>query len=354
MKKKNLYFSRIKTIVIKSLFCFLLASCDQKSVLHDKPLLFSKFEKEEQISFTDICELKDGVAGILKLVDSTLIIFNVSDGADYFLYNYSLVNRQLSKGYLRVGKGPGEAIGARGIGINGNSLWLQDVSLKKILTVNKSTAISNNGFPAFNEYKVNGNHSMIDFKDSLHYFSVGSKNSKFKVQEFNLVSDKEVDEYAQYYNIPSNISFDSYKSAYQFFIYSKPTGDKIALSYRFLDAIEIYDIKSKRSIVVHGPEQYDVKFGPLETGMIRTDETRFAFVNGTVTNDYIYMSYSGVSCNSEKSHFGNSVYVYDWKGNPIKKLILDRLIDGLAVSEDNKTLYAYDVNNGLLIRAKIN
>ena len=347
------FFYNIKSIIVFVAFALLFIGCKNKRILNDNTLSFSKFPKEDQISFQNIYELKEGVAGILKLVDSTLIIFNVSEGANYFLYNYSLTSGQLSEGYLSEGKGPGEAIGARMIGVTGNCLWLQDVSLKKILTINKSKAIAPNASHIFNEYKVKENHSMIDFKDSLHYFSIGSTQSVFKVQEYNLVSDREIKEYAEYNDIPHNISFDSFKSAYQFFIYSKPTGDKFVLSYRFLDAIEIYDTNTGKDIVIHGPEGYDVKFKPLERGMIRTDETRFAFVNGTVTDKYIYMSYSGSFCNSDKSYYGSSIYVYDWNGNPIRKLVLNRLIDGLVVSENDKILYAYDINTGFLIQAEI-
>ncbi len=50
----------------------------------------------------------------------------------------------------------------------------------------------------------------------------------------------------------------------------------------------------------------------------------------------------------------NGYYIYDWDGNPIRKLILNKYIQGMAVSKDNKTLYAFDVNTGFLIRATIN
>ncbi|MBW6481034.1 MAG: TolB-like 6-bladed beta-propeller domain-containing protein, partial [Bacteroidales bacterium] len=48
------------------------------------------------------------------------------------------------------------------------------------------------------------------------------------------------------------------------------------------------------------------------------------------------------------------IYVYDWNGNPIRKLNFDRQIEGIAVSKDDKTLYAYDVNSGFLIKSDIN
>ncbi|MDP3441914.1 MAG: BF3164 family lipoprotein [Ignavibacteria bacterium] len=348
------HYNQKQTITIIILVLFFIGCSHKSLVINKNTLSFDKFPIEDKISFSDIYEYKEGVAGMLELVDSTLIIFNVSQGINYFLNNYSLKSGQLSKGYLSQGKGPGEAIGARAIGVNGNTLWLYDISLKKIMTIDVTKIISDNMILSFNEYPVIGYHYMIGFKDSLHYFGVGSKSSAFKIQEVELISSKETNEYGKFAVILNNIPFISFKSAYESFIFTKPTGDKIVLPYRFLDAIEIYDVKKQTSVVVHGPEGFDVKFEPLPNGIERTKETRFAFVNGTVTNKYIYMSYSGLLCDNENSYYGNCVYVYDWEGNPIRKLVLDRQIEGLVVSADDKTMYAYDVNSGFLIESNIN
>lgn len=352
--KATLYCNQKSTFTITILALFLIGCSHKSHILNENTISFSKFIREDKISFSDIYEYKDGVAGMLELVDSTLIILNVGQGNNYFLNNYSLKSGQLSKGYLSQGKGPGEAIGVRGIGLNGNTLWFYDISLKKIMTIDKTKAIGNNMIISFNEYPVKGDHYMIGFKDSLHYFGVGSKNSAFKIQEVELISSKETNEYGKFSIVPNNIPFISFKFAYETFIFTKPTGDKIVLPYRFLDAIEIYDIKTQTSVLMHGPEGFDVKFKPLPNGIERTKETRFAFVNGAVTNKYIYMSYSGRSCDQNNSYYGNCVYVYDWDGNPIRKLVIDRQIEGLVVSADDKTMYAYDINSGFLIESNIN
>ena len=61
-----------------------------------------------------------------------------------------------------------------------------------------------------------------------------------------------------------------------------------------------------------------------------------------------------MACNTEQSYHGRSIYVYDWNGNPRRKLILNRLIEGFVVSNDDRTLYAYDANTGFLMQADIN
>ena len=264
LNKINLLMMKILSISVRTIIVLVAISSlhvgckDEKNILNDKAILFSKFPKEDSISFRNIYEFKEGVAGMFKLVDSTLIIFNVGPNTKYFLYNYSLRSGQLSKGYLSKGKGPGEAIGAGGIGVSWNSLWLYDVSLKKILTIDKTKALANNTFGSFNEHVVKSDYYMISFEDSLHFFGVGTKNSIFKVQEVDLISGKEIKNYGKFQNITDKIPLKSLKSAYESFIFTKPIGGKVVLAYRYTDAIEIFDKKANTSIVIHGPEGFDV------------------------------------------------------------------------------------------------
>jgi hypothetical protein len=354
---KKIVCRSFKTTVIFSLMSLFLISCRPENiVLNENVVFFSEFPEEDKIFFNNICEYKKGTAGMIKLVDSVLIIFNVNEGAQYFLSNYSLDSDQVFKEYLWAGKGPGEAIGARGIGINSNFLWVQDITLKKILTLETVNALSNDTLISFNEYPVNEDYYMIDFKDKLHYFGVGFEHSAYKIQEVDLISGKIINEIGTFERKPDDLEYSAIKTAYQCFIHVKPTGNKIVLAYRFTDAIEIFDLKTQKSILIQGPEGFNVDFQPAKNTMYRTDKTRFAFVSGggTVTNNYIYMCYSGDLAKKSGATYARYIYVYDWDGNPVRKLILDRQIEGLAVSKDNSVIYAFDVNTGFLIQAKIN
>ncbi|MGV8096466.1 MAG: BF3164 family lipoprotein [Mangrovibacterium sp.] len=345
----------LKPFVVFVVTGLIIVGCEPtNSVLNKNSMFFSRFPREDAVVFQNIYEYKEGIAGMLKLVDSTLIIFNVQPGANNLLNNYCLDSGILSTGYLGKGRGPGEAMGPRAIGVNGNSLWLQDITLKKVFTIDKRKAINTITPVHFNEYPLENHYYMIDFKDSLHFFGVGSINSDYKIQEIDLISGKVITEYGKIEETPRDMPLQLFKSVYQSFIFTKPTGDKIVLPYRYIDAIEIFDTETRSSIAIHGPEEYDIKYVALPNGMSRTDETRFAFVNGTVTNEYIYLAYSGRTRKSSNSHDGNYIYVYDWDGNPIRKLILNRYIQGLAVSKDDNILYTFDVNTGFLIQAQIN
>ncbi len=354
MGNKELH-PRLKLFVATVVTCLLIVGCEPAdSVLNENFISFSKFPKEEVIVFKNIYDYKEGIAGMIKLLDSTLIIFNVQPGANNFLNNFSLSSGIISNGYLGKGRGPGEAIGPRAIGVNGNSLWLQDITLKKTFTIDKGKIVDTISSVSFHEYPIEDHYYMIDFKDSLHFYGVGNINSEYKIQEIDLTSGKVIKQFGKIKKIPDGMSLLLFKSIYQSLIFTKPTGDKLVLPYRYLDAIEIFNTETGSGLAILGPERYNVKYIPQPNGISRTDETRFAFVNGTVTNEYIYLAYSGRTRRDSNSYDGNCIYVYDWDGNPIRKLILNKCIQGLAVSKDNKTLYAFDVNTGFLVQAKIN
>ena len=86
--------SRIVKITVAFLvICFLLIACTSKSDENMvSTIVFSKFPKNDKISFRNLFEYKMGEPGILLLANDNLITFNVSRGIDHFLNNYSLKN----------------------------------------------------------------------------------------------------------------------------------------------------------------------------------------------------------------------------------------------------------------------
>jgi hypothetical protein len=358
------FYNRTKNeygVSILSLIAFLfLTACKDKDkiVLHENITSFSKFPKEINISFKELYEYNKGIPQDIHFVDSTLIIFNYSHEIESFFYNYSLKSGQLSEGYLKKGRGPSEAIGAFCSGISGNNLWTCDLTLKKIFMIDKTKAITNNN-PSFHSFELKTDFYKIALLDSSRFLANGWEHSKYKIQEMNF-SGKTINEFGEFKHIPKNTPLGALKDASHSFFFLKPSGGQVALSYLHTDVLEIYDMKKPyRSKAVQGPLGFDLDFKVEKQGdysyMGKTDETKKAFLAGAVTDKYIYLLFSGLS-HAEKDDwsFGKYVYVYDWNGNPIKKLNLDRRVSSLTVSKDDKTMYSYDVDKGFIVSSKIN
>lgn len=357
--KKSLYinasgYARWLIFIIVVILTALIEGCEKKNVvLNENTLQFSEFPSEDTLQFNNMCEYIGGVSEIIHIVDSTLVIYS-SSSTKYFLQNYSLKTGQFSEGYANIGKGPGEAIGVISFGLRGNKVWLYDITLKKVLVADVDKILSNESMNLFKEYDVENQYYMVDFKDSSHFFSVGYDFSDFKIQEVDLNTGKEIEEYGKITDIPEDLSLSQYKSAYETFIAVKPTGDKIVLPYRYSDLIEIYDMETDKSLTIHGPDKFDVIYEIIgNQATSKSGEARYTFISWNVTNNYIYLAYSGLVEGEENYYLGNSIFVYDWEGNPVRKLLFDTLIYGFAVSDDDKKIYAYDMNSGWLIEAKL-
>lgn len=342
-------------IYILMMIC-LLESCGKKDAFFDNATTFSSFPKEEKIFFKNIHEFKKGVPNILRKFDNKIVLFTSANKSNNkFLHIYSLNRDTIFRSILDYGRGPGEAMSVINLGINKDVIWVYDVTANKIMTLDNIGDMHNVEQHLFKEYAVKDHYYMIHLKDSLNFFGAGDWNSKFKISKVDIPSREIIDNYGAFDTTGSDSYSFSKKSSYQAFMYTNPIDRKIVLSYQFVDAIEIFDEdKIEESIKVRGPFGYDVDFSPTKKGMTFTEKTRQTFVNGAVTQKYIYLAYSGKLAMQRNSSYSNSVFVYDWMGNPIKEMVFDNNINCLTVSEDDKTMYAYDIDTGYLIEASIN
>lgn len=351
------YKNLITTFLISILFSVVACKEKEKVILNGEMTLFSKFPKEINISFENVYEYKEGIPKTLKLVDSTLIIFNSTKNIKSYLYNYSLKTGKLSDGYLHKGRGPGEALGAASFGIIDDNLWIYDVTLKKILFIDKNKAIESK-IETPTEYSIKDNYYQMLILDNNRFLANGNVNSKYKIQEMNF-SEELLNEYGEFKKIPDYMPLDALKDAYHSFLYLSPSKEKLVVPYLYTDVIEIYNLKIPfKSIAVQGPIGIDIDFkvGKRKNYnyMEKNMGIRKTFLAGSVTENYIYLAFSGLSyAERDNINYCKFIYVYDWDGNPIKRINLDRHIKGLAVSKDDKTIYTYDPHNGFIIKAKI-
>ncbi|AUC21956.1 MULTISPECIES: BF3164 family lipoprotein [Polaribacter] len=361
---------KIRTMIIMLICIQQFSSCKENNInklkLNKDTQYFNEFPLEYNIIFKNLVDYKIGIPRRILLIDSTLIFFNIPKKSQYIFSNYSLNTGILGDGYLQKGNGPHEVISAASGGVLGNSLWVYDATSNKILTTNKNKAIAHNTFSNPNVKKLNENYYKIDFIDSLKFVGIRSKLSptSSKFENLNLTSSKSTNSYGKYVNVSKKIKLETISDIYTSTIFSKPTGDKVVLGYRYSDLIEIYDLKSEKCISIQGPQKFDVNYTQEKNQnffyMGKSKTTQKSFINGAVTNKYIYLIFSGhqrknrSEADRKKWTYGKQVYVYDWDGNPIKKITLDRYIYTLGISDDDSTIYSYDIETGFIIESKIN
>lgn len=353
----------LRNLLFSIICLFSVLSCNRKEsniVLSRDIEGFTAFPFEKSLTFTKVFEYDKGRISRLFIKDSSLIIFNHSVGCKYFLYNYSLDEKNLSKGYLKKGRGPYEALGGFHCGIKNDILWVNDVTLKRVTMLPLSKFLENTDGINYRSYDLTDFYASIDFIDSLKFIGNGFRGSTSKVITYDVVENTKIKEIGNFYHIPKNLEVDALMDAYSGYLWAKPSNEKAVLAYFLTDVIEVFNFDDYSCCSLQGPHFFDVEFNVATNryGQNYAGESkkmRNAFVGGCVTNQFIYLVFSG-QLESERSSSQpkvESIFVYDWDGNPIQKLKINNQIGAIAVSKDDKEIYAYDVETGNIIKSHL-
>lgn len=337
--------------------CIVSCSKDKENELNAETIYFTSFPVIENLTFCNIAEYNEGEVGDIIVYDTTLILLNISKLSKYYFNNYSLVNNELSKGYLRKGRGPDEAIGISDIGLTKSSMWAHDITLGNVLQISIDKALKEE-VSHQSVVKINNSIGRICMIDSLRYWRVANLSSTKKISIGNLANSDFSEETGDFNHIPSDIPLEVFKDAYSSKILLKPDGEKTVVAYRYTDAIEIFNTSDKSYITIQGPEVFPVEYVAREAEdghnfMAKTRKTRKAFVNVATTDEFIYILYSGCRNGDENWSYGQEIYVFDWNGKPVKSYLLDRYVYTFGVSSDNSTIYSFDRSTGYLLKATI-
>jgi hypothetical protein len=342
---------------IISVAIVLLISCNENRFVSEQEIVFSQFPKEVNLIFNNSFRYDKDFVNSIILTDSTILVKNSNGVKDYFFYEYSLKKNNFIGKYFKGGRKWGEALGPVSVGIYKNNLWMYDVTLSKVLISNLSSYGKTVDSSNVSEYPISDLFYSVQLLDSLRLLTSGSFSHKSKLQIFDLITRDSLNRYGIYDNVNKSVAFNSWKMAYQSFLFLKCTGDQAVLACRLTDQIEIFDFKTNKTKIIKGPENYAPEFTPIKSNgfdmITRNEKSRFAFVNGMTTKKYIYLLYSG---NIHSSHYmdnGKYIYVYDWKGNPISKLNLDRYVSSFAVTQNDSIIYAYDIKTKFIVKTKI-
>jgi len=344
---------RIFLILVAGLF---LVSCQKEPqiIVSNNTKIFSKFPVEEKIEFEKLVKFHYGNPREMIAIDSTLIFANYINGQDYYLHNYSLSLGKFDKPYIRKGRSSNEILGLASIGYHNNYLWLNDFTAKKMMLLDKDKVIKGDldDFIKFS-FKTNQNYYSI-LIDSLKIIATGNEASKFKIEIIDLPTGNVVEEFGALKSYSKDLPFPVIAQASITKTFLKPTKNKIVLAYIHTDIIEIFNLNTKKSTSLQGPEKFDSYFTFYGDRWFETEKTRVAFIGGTATNKYIYLLYSGKNFSDKNAFKGSDIFVYDWEMNPIKKIKLNTEVYQICITDNDKTLYSYDEKTKNIVFAALN
>ena len=336
-------------ILILTFVCFGCTHTTEIS-LNESMVKFSDFPSNDSLMFvTRSDEILDEPAKIL-FNGNTLIIKTFCRGKDKHLVVYSLAENKIINELIEYGDGP-EAMLSCEIGFLDDKLWLYDMSKMNIGLVSIDSLLL--AHPNIDRYKLNSHYyyrtAMLN--DSI-MLGTNDMSSKSKIAYVNLKTGV-VAGRGDYAYLNENINLGTLIDACSCYVDINPKTKDIVLAYRYTDVIEIYNCKGELKYSLHGPECFDIKFRSNGVSMVKTKDTRKAYVNSYVTEKNIYLLYSGCKKNEANWANGTELYVFSWEGQPQKKYILDQPIYTFAVDEDRGVIYSYSIQKDELVKAYI-
>ncbi|BDD10502.1 hypothetical protein FUAX_29340 [Fulvitalea axinellae] len=357
-------FSLVVLVVV------LFWSCGETKVIRvsEAGAKFTEFPDSCGIAMKKVIDVPGIITGMC-LADSTLFMLNSKHGREgRSLYNYYLGSDSLSLGYVTRGRGPGEVLGANSICLAGGKLWMFDITLEKFLVSRESVidAMPDKAgmFAEVRLEKDRNVYALVAVLNDSAFVSSANLTSPFKVTKVNMGATPTVSHFGEYHGEVDSSYVGGLKKAFNALPFAHPSGEKLVLAYTNTDVIEIYDTqKERRLVAIHGPDNITLDFEQKQKfarAFIRDDKDDIrTFEGGAVTEEYIYLIYSGkplrYMSNGRRllNLGGKSILVYDWEGNPVKKFLLDKQVVSISVSQNDEMLYAFDVNEGCLVKADI-
>lgn len=325
-----------------SFLFFVIIGCNSPSDLEIK-----KYSVKSSI--VEIDSSLFGNPSRLMLSDS---LFFISDEVDGFYFAvFDIKNKKFLKRFGKKGNGPNEIITPFNTFMYNGNFAFKTLNTEIIATFNINEILTKSE-PAVNiiaelrEEKKNLIHTnVIPLKNDNQFLSTGFfSNGKYAVIDIKNGTDSIFGTYS----IP-NVNMNQFNMGhiFQTSIIHHPSQKKVVNIGRVYDQIEIitYNDKGDYDIISNNPSfQPEINY---EGNPRLSRSSRFAFLDISVTERYIYILYSGKTFieHREGVFFSNKVHVYDWDLNKKYEYELNHDIPSLIVSPNDKDLYSFVISS---------
>jgi hypothetical protein len=151
-----------------------------------------------------------------------------------------------------------------------------------------------------------------------------------------------------------NFSDGLHAIACQSTIIKHPNKNLLAVSTRFGWCLDIFaiDEQKKEIVLIKRQLESSPKYTQNNSKLFFLPEAIKGYIAMACDERYIYALYSGQKTDSDTSIYGKKIHVFDWDGNPILEILLDRYISSIDVKDGY--LYALENNEIIdLVRYKI-
>ena len=107
------------------------------------------------------------------------------------------------------------------------------------------------------------------------------------------------------------------------------------------DRLEIFDNRDKSFVIIDGPDLELPPFEIIDGYLYLGPNHRYHYRDAVVTKKHVFASYAGVSSSeyNKTAILAEQIWVFDHKGKPLWKLMLDRSINNFVINEYTNEIY---------------
>ena len=358
----------IKDILIASVLLVTLFGCSNKKTDNSIVWLGEEVNICGELIYWDP-ELLYGFANPIIVGDNYIV--NQTSGNPNYRYSLLRWNRDsiiCVTNFLALGRGPKEVLIPKAIkNLNLDSLIIYDNSNRnnKIISIPLAGNLENlTRVDLWRERYVDyisdfDKIIVLDRKENLflgmHTYSYGG-NSRMYLIDLNR---DEITPLNLYYPKDKSKTEDNINNMLRYIAYSgiiekHPSLDRfvyISESNLYMQIFNL-DYENRQIDIVKEVHDYYPDYKMVERygapNVSFSSSSRFGFVQYYTTKNRIYLlmndfTYADVrkmsTINGHSFSFSNNVYVYDWDGNHVKKLVLDEYIDTFFVDDEDQYLF---------------
>jgi hypothetical protein len=281
-----------------------------------------------------------------RVIDSLLVMRN--RGTEYQFHIFNTQNTKKIGELIPFGNGPNEMIEPAIIPSDDSFIWILDKMKRSVskCSLNISTDTSYIEILkkiTIQEYAdqaaiINKNILAVILNPAMKRFCLYD-NTGLLIKDFGEYPECKSD-YAEYEKMEAFFC--------DFIINHKK--NRLLMSYKQTDLIDIYDLEGNLIKRLHGPEQFYPAVKQEQNGeqikvRAQSGKSRHAYFTPRNAGEEVFILYSGKVFDKERpSYLMNNIFVFDWDGNPIRRYELDNPCFSFDVDPKNKTIYTLSDN----------
>mgnify|MGYP003418024977 FL=1 len=328
-------------------FILLSTSCSKR----EKDFPDSIFSTTLELSQSDFNIEEKDLAQIegIHCNDSVLIVLDFHSGDSYTLFDIN--SGKIIRRFGAIGQGPNEIpLGTYGYIEDKYFYLFYDqigyIGKYSIDSLCNTKSISHPHRLAKYQLEETQLSRAISLNDSI-FLGAGTYKSKFQYTLFNKYNNI-LDYSIEIYNSNSK-DFNKYHKflSNQGNLKKRPNRNQFVYSLNFSSNLDIVEINNNKIHLIKSLHFANPNYQPVSNDnlnrVIPSKENIIGYLDICATKEYIYALYADkkrFTDNKSNNYNSDTILVFDWNGNPIRKLKLTNEAYYICINEDRQMLYA--------------